>query len=76
MDLGNIGKAAYRIQYQTSLDGPYSVEGTYANQAVLTDGEGGEERFNRSASVTPAHGGVYVQKQVNRSVQRIKHHGR
>ncbi|KAJ3198340.1 hypothetical protein HK101_006474, partial [Irineochytrium annulatum] len=38
LDLGNIGKAAYRIQYQTSLDGPYSVEGTYANQAVLTDG--------------------------------------
>ncbi|WP_340014475.1 collagen binding domain-containing protein [Paenibacillus sp. FSL K6-1318] len=62
LDLGNIGKAAYRIQYQTSLDGPYSVEGAYANQAVLTDGEGGEVRFNRSASVTPAHGGVYVQK--------------
>lgn len=62
LDLGNIGKAAYRIQYQTSLDGPYSVEGTYANQAVLTDGEGGEERFNRSASITPVHGGVYVQK--------------
>ncbi|MEK4664095.1 collagen binding domain-containing protein [Priestia sp. FSL H7-0729] len=62
LDLGKIGKTAYRIQYQTSLDGPYSVEGTYANQAVLTDGEGGEERFNRSASVTPAHGGVYVQK--------------
>ncbi|MCP1186670.1 collagen binding domain-containing protein [Paenibacillus sp. 1781tsa1] len=62
LDLGNIGKAAYRIQYQTSLDGPYSVEGTYANQAVLTDGEGGEVRFNRSANVTPAHGGVYVQK--------------
>ncbi|MFX3648131.1 MAG: collagen binding domain-containing protein [Paenibacillus sp.] len=62
LDLGNFGKAAYRIQYQTSLDGPYPVEGTYANQAVLTDGDGGEERFNRSASVTPAHGGVYVQK--------------
>lgn len=62
LDMGNIGKAAYRIQYQTSLDGPYSVEGAYANQAVLTDGEGGEVRFNRSASVTPAHSGVYVQK--------------
>ncbi|WKL03815.1 SpaA isopeptide-forming pilin-related protein [Paenibacillus amylolyticus] len=62
LDLGNIGKTAYRIQYQTSLDGPYSVEGTYANQAVLTDGEDGEVRFNRSASVTPVHGGVYVQK--------------
>lgn len=62
LDLGNMGKMAYRIQYQTSLDGPYSVAGAYANQAVLTDGEGGAIRFNRSASVTPANGGVYVRK--------------
>ncbi|MDK8193642.1 collagen binding domain-containing protein [Paenibacillus sp. UMB7766-LJ446] len=62
LNLGNIGKAAYRVVYKTSLDGDFAVEGTYSNHAVLTDGEGGEVRFEKSVNVTPEHGGVYVQK--------------
>ncbi|MGF9700498.1 collagen binding domain-containing protein [Paenibacillus sp. MABNR03] len=62
LDLGNIGKEAYRIVYKTSLDGEYDIDGTYSNHATLSDGEGGEVRFNKSATVTPAHGGVYVAK--------------
>ncbi|WP_339846300.1 collagen binding domain-containing protein [Paenibacillus sp. FSL W7-1088] len=62
LDLGNIGKAAYRIVYKTSLDGEFDVEGTYANHAILTDGEGGTVRFDKEAKVTPAHGGIYVHK--------------
>ncbi|NUU75508.1 collagen binding domain-containing protein [Paenibacillus xylanilyticus] len=62
LDLGNIGKEAYRIVYKTSLDGEYDIDGTYSNHATLSDGEGGEVRFNKSATVTPVHGGVYVAK--------------
>lgn len=62
LNLGNIGKTAYRVVYQTSLDGAYAVEGSYSNHAVLTDGDGGPVRFDKEAVVTPAHGGVYVKK--------------
>ncbi|WP_440112710.1 SpaA isopeptide-forming pilin-related protein [Paenibacillus sp. QZ-Y1] len=62
LKLGQIGKTAYRIEYKTSLDGPYAVEGTYSNDATLNDGEGGPLRFAKKANVTPAHGGVYVNK--------------
>lgn len=62
LNLGNIGKAAYRVVYKTSLDGDFAVEGTYSNHAVLTDGEGGTIRFEKSVSVIPEHGGVYVHK--------------
>ncbi|WP_427181933.1 collagen binding domain-containing protein [Paenibacillus sp. TC-CSREp1] len=62
LNLGDIGKKAYRVVYQTSLDGEFAVEGSYSNHAVLTDGEGGPVRFDKTAAVTPAHGGVYVNK--------------
>lgn len=62
LNLGNIGKEAYRVVYKTSLDGEFAVNGTYSNHAILTDGEGGIERFNKIAQITPAHGGKYVQK--------------
>ncbi|RAW11716.1 hypothetical protein DC345_24325 [Paenibacillus taichungensis] len=62
LNLGNIGKSAYRVVYKTSLDGNFAVEGTYSNHAVLTDGEGGTVRFEKSVSVIPEHGGVYVHK--------------
>jgi len=62
LDLGNIGKEAYRIVYKTSLDGEFAVDGTYSNHAILIDGEGGIERFNKITQVTPANGGKYVQK--------------
>lgn len=62
LNLGDIGKKAYRVVYQTSLDGAYAVEGSYSNHAVLTDAEGGPVRFDKKAVVTPAHGGVYVNK--------------
>lgn len=62
LDLGNIGKEAYRIVYKTSLDGAYDVDGTYSNHATLNDGLGGPLRFEKSVSVTPAHGGIYVHK--------------
>jgi LPXTG-motif cell wall-anchored protein len=62
MNLGNIGKAAYRIEYKTSLDGEFPVQGTYSNHATMNDGENGPLRFEKSVSVTPVHGGVYVEK--------------
>lgn len=62
LNLGDIGKKAYRVVYQTSLDGEFAVEGSYSNHAVLTDGAGGPVRFDKTAAVTPAHGGVYVNK--------------
>lgn len=62
LDLGSIGKEAYRIVYKTSLDGEYDINGTYSNNAILSDGENGEVRFKKSVNVTPAHGGVYVAK--------------
>lgn len=65
LNLGNIGKTAYRITYKTSLDGEYPVEGTYSNHATLQDGEGTANLFDKKASVTPKHGGVYVEKTGN-----------
>ncbi|MCW3794300.1 SpaA isopeptide-forming pilin-related protein [Paenibacillus sp. LS1] len=62
LDLGNIGKEAYRIVYKTSLDGEFDVAGTYSNHATLNDGHGGPLRFEKSVPVTPAHGGIYVHK--------------
>ncbi|MGE6578005.1 collagen binding domain-containing protein [Paenibacillus xylanexedens] len=62
LDLGNIGKEAHRVVYKTSLDGEFDVDGTYSNHATLNDGNGGPLRFEKKVSVTPANGGVYVQK--------------
>lgn len=67
LNLGKIGKIAYRITYKTSLDGAYPVEGTYSNHATLQDGT--TNRFEKSAEVTPAHGGVYVEKTGNQEGQ-------
>lgn len=60
LKLGNIGKTAYRIEYKTSLDGAFPIVDTYSNYATLHDG--GVLRFEKSANVTPAHGGVFVNK--------------
>ncbi|GIP30171.1 hypothetical protein J23TS9_53010 [Paenibacillus sp. J23TS9] len=65
LNLSNIGKTAYRITYKTSLDGEYPVEGTYSNHATLQDGEGTTNLFDKKASVTPKHGGVYIEKTGN-----------
>jgi uncharacterized surface anchored protein len=62
LNLGNIGKNAYRITYKTSLDGNYPIQGSYSNHATLHDGEGGPERFTKSITVTPANGGEYIEK--------------
>ncbi|MCM3784546.1 SpaA isopeptide-forming pilin-related protein [Neobacillus mesonae] len=62
INLGSIGKTAYRVVYKTSLDGEFDVDGTYSNHATLSDGENGPIRFEKSSQVTPAHGGIYVSK--------------
>ncbi|MGG6311311.1 SpaA isopeptide-forming pilin-related protein [Paenibacillus macerans] len=62
LKLGNIGKTAYRVVYKTSLAGEFPIEDDYSNHATLNDGENGPLRFEKSATVTPAHGGVYVNK--------------
>jgi len=62
LNLGNIGKTAYRISYKTSLEGEYAIEGSYTNHATLQDGENGDKLFEKGASVTPKHGGVYLEK--------------
>jgi len=62
LNLGAMGKKAYRIVYKTSLDGEYDVKGTYSNSATLNDGENGPQRFAKSANVIPAYGGEYVSK--------------
>ncbi|MBW5446710.1 LPXTG cell wall anchor domain-containing protein [Cohnella sp. CFH 77786] len=64
LKLGNIGKTAYRIQYKTKLnpaDG-YKIAGSYSNGATLQDSESGTPIFNQSATVTPMHGGKYIDK--------------
>lgn len=63
LNLGNIGKTAYRVVYKTSLDGNFAVEGTYSNHAVLTDGEG--ERYdltNQRRSYLNTVGSTYTKQ--------------
>ncbi|WP_178024719.1 SpaA isopeptide-forming pilin-related protein [uncultured Paenibacillus sp.] len=60
LNLGNIGKTAYRVVYKTSLDGEFPIDGKYANHATLHDGA--VLRFEQSAEVEPAHGGKYINK--------------
>ncbi|MEF3353116.1 collagen binding domain-containing protein [Paenibacillus sp. GYB006] len=62
LNLGNIGEKAYRIKYKTSLDGATPIVGNYSNHATLRDGKSGPMRFDKSAVVTPKHGGIYVNK--------------
>ncbi|WP_052676009.1 collagen binding domain-containing protein [Paenibacillus sp. IHBB 10380] len=62
LNLGNIGKTAFRITYKTSLDGNYPIQDKYSNHATMQDGEGGSFLFEKSVDVTPKHGGVYVDK--------------
>ncbi|WP_442601847.1 collagen binding domain-containing protein [Paenibacillus sp. KN14-4R] len=62
LNLGKIGKEAYRITYKTSLDGKFPVVGEYSNHATMEDGEGGTVRFDQSAKVEPKHGGEYINK--------------
>lgn len=60
LNLGNIGKTAYRVVYKTSLDGEFPIDGKYSNHATLHDGAA--LRFEQSAEVEPAHGGKYINK--------------
>lgn len=62
LDLGDLGGKAYRIQYKTSLNGDFPIKGNYSNHATLSDGVDGISRFDKTASVTPANGGIYVSK--------------
>lgn len=65
LKLGDIGKQAYRIVYKTSLDGKFDIQGNYSNHAVLNGKVAGDSRtvfFDKTATVTPAHGGEYVSK--------------
>lgn len=60
LNLGNIGKTAYRVEYKTSLAGEFPIVDTYSNHATLHDGT--VLRFEKSAEVEPAHGGKYINK--------------
>ncbi|WP_438349566.1 SpaA isopeptide-forming pilin-related protein [Paenibacillus sp. FA6] len=62
LNLGDIGETAYRVEYKTSLDGSFPVQGTYSNNATLHDGDGGTQRFSKSIGVTPKNGGEYIRK--------------
>jgi len=62
LKLGTITDA-HQIQYKTSLEGNFPIEGTYSNHATLEDGDGGTQLFEKSAVVTPKHGGEYVFKE-------------
>ncbi|WP_051287544.1 SpaA isopeptide-forming pilin-related protein [Paenibacillus taiwanensis] len=54
--------SAYRITYKTSLDG-HPVTASYSNEATLRDGAGSTTTlFEKSATVTPKHGGEFVNK--------------
>ncbi|XID94196.1 SpaA isopeptide-forming pilin-related protein [Paenibacillaceae bacterium WGS1546] len=68
LKLGEIGSAAYRVEYKTRLGVNSPITRAYSNQATLHDG--GQQRFSDSVEVTPVHGGEYVYKtgqQVDRS---------
>ncbi|MCR8643607.1 SpaA isopeptide-forming pilin-related protein [Paenibacillus sp. N1-5-1-14] len=60
LNLGNMGKEAYRISYKTSLDGDVAIQGKYSNHATMEDE--GTLRFTKSAEVEPKHGGQYIYK--------------
>ncbi|QJD82346.1 collagen binding domain-containing protein [Cohnella herbarum] len=61
LDLGPIN-SAYQIQYKTSLGDNSPIAGNYSNDAKMQNGVGGPILFKMSATVTPKHGGQYVQK--------------
>ncbi|MFD0715435.1 SpaA isopeptide-forming pilin-related protein [Paenibacillus sp. GCM10027626] len=56
-------ESAYRLVYDTTLEGEV-VEGSYSNEAVLTDGSdpGATTLFKKGFTVTPPHSGEYLDK--------------